>query len=698
MRRDLSLLVIVGLGATTFPSVARAQDPGPPAIPVRELPPLPEVVREDAEESRVDVAGAQLAEEDVVIGAAKREQSLGTVASAVTVITRDQLERFGHRSVAEALDTIAGLYIVDDRMVSRLGIRGLQLLGDANTRILVLVDGTPMNEPWSQFVDTAHALPVHINDVARIEVIRGPVSSIYGTNAFFGIINIITVQADRAAPVHGGVELSSFGVVDGNAGFAAGGVNRQIRGTVSFRNRGGETLLYPGFEDLGEGPVDADGLLSMNASLAGHFEALFVQVRAARRNRELPGAPYGSVIGSDDNEQQDTLLVTEAGYNHDFSDDVSLAGRVYLNNYQFDNPLAYAEAPDFRAESSALWYGAELRGLVDVLDDNLLVLTAGAASEWTRTESHSFFNDIQDERSDQDTDFNIQGIYAEATSSVLDWLTFTVGARYDTHSIDTFQNNFSLRGAAFLNYQEDYGLKLLYAEGFRNPSIFEAFYDDGLRYKGTGEDLEPETIESFEVVLWGRPLLGLKVRLSAWRWLPRSLIEKESVRESAPPFDEFLSFQQTSDLRSQGLELESTYRTAEGWFAFLNATFADVVATDFDGNPLDDIPVENSPSVKGNVGVSTPRLWDTLHLSSDMSYISSVEARRSAETDAFFSWNAVVFVPDYRGFDFTLGARNILGDRREIPAQVDYDRGDSRVLIVPGEGRELFVRVGYRYQ
>ena len=175
-------------------SVAGADDE--PAIPIRELPPFPDVAA-SAQVSEVGVYGASQSEEETVVGAAKREQSLGTVASAVTVLTADQMRRFGYRSLSEALRGVAGVYIVDDRMVERIGVRGLQLLGDANTRILILIDGTPLNEPWAQFVDSSTALPVNLDDVARIEVIRGPVSSIYGTNAFFGIINIVTLEADR---------------------------------------------------------------------------------------------------------------------------------------------------------------------------------------------------------------------------------------------------------------------------------------------------------------------------------------------------------------------------------------------------------------------------------------------------------------------------------------------------------------------
>ena len=79
---------------------------------------------------------------------------------------------------------------------------------------------------------------------------------------------------------------------------------------------------------------------------------------------------------------------------------------------------------------------------------------------------------------------------------------------------------------------EDYGLKLLYAQGFRNPSIFEAFYDDEQYFlpvvgQGGATGLRPENISSYEVVLYGRPLPGVKVRLSGWEWRMDNILAKD---------------------------------------------------------------------------------------------------------------------------------------------------------------------------
>ncbi len=707
------------------------------AVPVRDLPPFPDVASEEEKFISVAVAGASEAEEDVVVGASKREQSLGSVASAVTIVSAERLRRFGYRTLSEALGGVVGLYIVDDRMVERLGIRGVQLLGDANTRILVLVDGSPVNEPWSQYVDTSWALPVNLDDVARVEVIRGPVSSIYGTNAFLGIINIVTLEADKAPRAYGRTGFASYGVYEGNAGFGYGSLNRQVRGTFSFVQRGGDSLEYPEFSR--SNPMDlsatsADGLHALNGSLTINYDRLFFHVRGYDRSRELPGAPYDGLAGSDQNKNRDRQLLSEAGYTQPIGDKFTLATRLYVDRYQFVGDLALEHSDGvtptsstaFTTTGNSTWYGGELRGLTEVLPHGKLSVTTGVAAEWSQTDSDSVTGagTAMEKQEKVALDFNSQGVYVEATSAPWPWLAVTGGIRYDSNSL--FDNSSSAtpdmksrsrcgidapgrcspRGALFLKKGDSYGLKLLYAQGFRNPSIFEAFYKDGARYS-PGTDamgdtvLFPESITSYEAVLWGRPLPGVNSRVSVWQWDLDNIIEKGSVYDPDALAERLQYKNIFLGLRSRGVELETSYRDTSGWLGFANATLSQV-RKDPDKASLE---VVNSPALTANLGVSTPLMFGRAHFSTELSYLSSRHTREYdprktnyVEAEAFLRWNFTVYMPSISGFDVTIGVRNILGVREQIPAQSDYDRaGGVNTYLVPGAGRELFARVGYRY-
>ncbi|HTJ41664.1 MAG TPA: TonB-dependent receptor [Kofleriaceae bacterium] len=679
MKKALLLLLVAGRASAETPAVVDVQD----------LPPLPPAESDSA--SAAAVSSAASIEEDVVVGAAKREQSLGNVASAVTVISGDRLRRFGYRTVAEALRGVAGVFIDDDHISSRVGIRGLQVLGDFNTRVLVLIDGATVNEPWDQFVGLDWDLPVAIDDVSRIEVIRGPVSSVYGTNAFFGIINIITRGAAESPRAWGRVSATSFGGVAESAGFAQGDVDHQIRGTVAALSRAGETIDRDLDPNLGTTSL-ADGMTGFNAAVVGTYEGAFAQLRTYRRVRQLTYAPYDTLPGDADTHNVDEQLLAEGGYAHSIGK-LALTVRGYVQRYQFQDHLtsAFAGQPAFEDVGDSFWYGGEVRGRYEIYDRDRLGITAGTELTHQHTRSQSHYVDGTG-AVDIPKDFDLGGVYAEADSRPLPWLAFTGGVRFDGNTV--VDNRVSPRAALFLSRGDDYGIKMLYAEGFRNPSAYEAFFFDNVSFVQPGH-IASETIRSYESVLWGRPLPGLSLRLSGFRWETNNQIGQGDAADGSG----LIQFQNLGALTSTGVEVEGSYRTASGWFGFGGGAIADVAAPGSMDAPT------NAPSITASGGVSTPKLWGLAHLSTELLLVGAQHTRAGTDADAWLGWNATIYIPDVRKFDVTIGVRNLIGRRQQVVAPDDFDRHpdpdnpDMTVVVpvVPGEGREIFARVGYRY-
>src|SRR5216117_1051022 len=127
----------------------------------------------------------------VVEGASKYKQKTTEAPSSVTIITSDEIKKYGHRTLADILQTVPGMYVTYDRNYSFLGVRGFNR-GDYNSRVLLLVDGHRVNNSLSDgaFIGTEFILDVDLID--RVEIIRGPGASLYGNNAFFGVVNVIT--------------------------------------------------------------------------------------------------------------------------------------------------------------------------------------------------------------------------------------------------------------------------------------------------------------------------------------------------------------------------------------------------------------------------------------------------------------------------------------------------------------------------
>src|SRR3954452_11166967 len=154
-----------------------------------------------------DVADASIEElgRIKVYTASKHLQSGTDAPSSVTVITADEIQKHGYRTLADILQTVRGFFVTYDRNYSSLGVRGFARPGDLNTRVLLLVDGHRLNDNIYDEAMLGTEFPVDIDLISRIEVIRGPVSSLYGSNALVAVVNIITRRGRNL----NGLELSS---------------------------------------------------------------------------------------------------------------------------------------------------------------------------------------------------------------------------------------------------------------------------------------------------------------------------------------------------------------------------------------------------------------------------------------------------------------------------------------------------------
>ena len=161
---------------------------------------------------------------DTVYTASKFTEKVTDAPSSVTIVTRDEISKFGYRTLGDILRATRGFDVTYDRNYAYAGVRGYTSLDDYGSRVLLLVDGHRMNDP---IYDTAAIGTDQFADVdliERVEIIRGPGSAVYGSNAFFGVINVITRNGASVNGVEtaatGGQNLAS-GVDKGRLGDAA---------------------------------------------------------------------------------------------------------------------------------------------------------------------------------------------------------------------------------------------------------------------------------------------------------------------------------------------------------------------------------------------------------------------------------------------------------------------------------------------
>src|SRR5580704_6157114 len=140
-----------------------------------------------------------------VVGASKYEQKQSQIGAAVSVITRQEIKAFGWRTLDQALASLPGVYTTYDRQFTYLGVRGFSLPGDINTRVLVTINGNRVNDPIFDSGPSGRELPIDMDLIERIEFIPGPGGAVYGQNAMFAVVNIVT----RTGKEVNGAELAA---------------------------------------------------------------------------------------------------------------------------------------------------------------------------------------------------------------------------------------------------------------------------------------------------------------------------------------------------------------------------------------------------------------------------------------------------------------------------------------------------------
>ena len=199
-------------------------------------------------------------EVESVFGASKFEQKITEAPASISIITSSDIRQYGYRTIGEALRSIRGFYISGDRSYHYLGSRGFSRPGDYNSRYLLLIDGHRLNDNIYDTASIGNELALDIDLIDRIEVIRGPGSSLYGSNAFFGVINIITRESKDINGVELSGEAASFDTYKERITYGKKfSDDIQFLVSATHLHSKGQSLYFKEFDDPTTNNGNADG-------------------------------------------------------------------------------------------------------------------------------------------------------------------------------------------------------------------------------------------------------------------------------------------------------------------------------------------------------------------------------------------------------------------------------------------------------
>lgn len=427
-----------------------------------------------------------------VIVASRFEQPLSEAHSTVRVFSGKDLRLLGATTLADALKLVAGLdvYFEYDQMKTSVGARGLK--GDlVSKRMLFLLDGRPLNLPVNGDFDFDLRMPIAF--IKQVEIIRGPGSSLYGANAFLGIVNIRTMPPPEVSltgqPFESALRGGSFG--ENHASFAFGHTlspqtDFSLWGTAAGSNEYG--ILEKWYRDrIPSGTTDIS---------EGYFLSDF---RMAWRHRNLTfnGGVTSSRVDHNNKGQftqdealplsetrQDNLRTRFASLAYD--QPLGTAWKVGLQGFinSHDNDRIYSGATRDLHGKEKLW-GLQVQAQWRPRKDFRLLVGLDHLSKGSDNDQRTYLQNAQTRET---------AVFTEAGWTPRPWLDMVLGGRYDRHS--EFSGQFSPRASLIARFLSEGRVRLSYATAFRAPTFTELFLTES-----KGFDAKPETIRTTELAV-----------------------------------------------------------------------------------------------------------------------------------------------------------------------------------------------------
>lgn len=469
--------------------------------------------------------------------ATKTSESLADAPAVITVVTQDDIHRWGYRSVGEVLSHCVGFYIVDDHIMPNAGVRGMTGgLGAESGVIKVMIDGRSVAYRTTSGNWLGVEL-VPLESIKQIEIIRGPASALYGADAFLGVVNIITIPPDQSRPVR----VRTF------TGFSGSNLSEQIDAAVAGKSGSFDYLFgtaaeygsrsglqmppespnpsYPSWvgdrrssNNLDRRSLVVQGRLGYRVDDVGHV-ILSSYLSGFSRGGDF--APWTQLTNGYDQNNRGVGTVVSQGQvriNVDSLLHISRKVDLALQSTYFEGGLL---SPDRIELGSDLWYArrrTSYRGIDGMLESrfipsnafNLIVGVEGVLDHENMLAAERIIRETGQPvpstgNDDHRVDLKNVGMYASSNLRVIDpWLKLTGGIRYDNHI--TYGSQITGRIGATSRWSKAIVSKLLYGSAFKAPSPYLLYASPLAPGDVQGNvRLRPQKIQTLEYQLIWKP-------------------------------------------------------------------------------------------------------------------------------------------------------------------------------------------------
>lgn len=512
---------------------------------------------------------------EVVVTGSRNVTDIRHLPQTVTVVDHLKLTENQRTNVLPTLmEQVPGLMVTSRGMmgygVSTGGSGGMMLRGISSGagQVMVLIDGHPQyNGIFGHPI--ADAYPTMMTE--RVEVLRGPASMLYGSNAMGGVVNIVT-RTSEADGSHGYVNLcaGSWGTLQGEAGYSLR--HGKWRATASGQYvRSDNHRPNMGFEQYG-------GFAKVNYDITPHWN-VFADASITHFNASYPGTTSAPMLDADQWITRGAIAIGIENHYRLTSGRLSIYdnfGRHKIDD-GYDALTGSPQTRLFRSsdallgiswyQSAVLWSGARL--------------TVGF--DYQNIYGHAYYTDRQNgnvletpnKQSGEERNHELAG-YVDLRQDLFTWLTAEAGVRYDHHTITG--GEWIPQAGIVVRPLRSGELKLMASKGFRNPTMREMYL-----YPPSNTDLKPERMWSYE--------LSWKHRIASGRLqygINLFCIDADNIIQTVNRQNV-----NTGELNNKGIEFELQYRINSHWTLNTNHSWLDMRQ-----------PVLSAPKYKSHAGVT----------------------------------------------------------------------------------------------
>jgi iron complex outermembrane receptor protein len=540
--------------------------------------------------------------ETYVITASKVKEDIKKSAASISVVTDKQIRQMGAKDLMDVLRRAAPSmgtpYYYSG--VSCIAARGI--VGSTTNNVLLMINSHPVNS-----IGTGGATWVYdtliVDNIKRIEVIRGPGSALYGANAFHGVINVITKEAEDIDGFEliargGSYDTQQYNLLYGKT-FSDLEVafnfnyfkTHGFRGLIEGDSQTAQDQFWGAFgfapASLAPGRMAGDRE-KYDAALTLKYKGFKFDGKYVDKEWDMPVGWQAALNHESIASPKDYYLTLS--YETNIWEGLNLYGKVYRNLYDASHdmqfyppghvlvtpavPTAMPNGQILRSSAKARRIGIEIQTTYRTSDSNTVI--AGATYEDQKQYDNSTaanfipvpgglmplpsvqkWPDIFTQNTEKR---NFKAVFFEDIWDLTDDVRLTLGARYDHYS--DFGSEFSPRAGLTWEYIKGYDLKLLYGHAFRAPSFYELYS----RPSGN-PDLAPEKNDTYEISLGAEFTYNLNARLTLYHREGEDLI---SMNSWVPPWN----YVNRGKFRDQGFELEMKYDFGRGTYLAGNYQYA----------------------------------------------------------------------------------------------------------------------------